>query len=66
MTRRAYLYFGATIVLGAILGGVGVYYFFWHTGRIQHPGGFNKGRAVAHGVYTHREQVVAVREARDA
>jgi len=48
MTRRAYLYFGATIVLGAILGGVGVYYFFWHTGRIQHPGGFNKGRAVAH------------------
>ena len=48
MTRRAYLYFGATIVLGAILGGVGVYYFFWHTGRIQHPGGFNKNRAVAH------------------
>jgi len=48
MTRRAYFYFGATIVLGAILGGVGVYYFFWHTGRIQHPGGFNKDRAVAH------------------
>jgi Spy/CpxP family protein refolding chaperone len=48
MTRRAYLYFGATIVLGAILGGVGVYYFFWHTGRIQRPGGFNKDRAVAH------------------
>ena len=48
MTRRAYLYFGATIVLGAILGGVGVYYFMWHTGRIQRPGGFNKDRAVAH------------------
>jgi Spy/CpxP family protein refolding chaperone len=48
MTRRAYLYFGATIVLGAILGGVGVYYFFWHSGRLQHPGGFNKDRAVAH------------------
>lgn len=48
MTRRAYLYFGATIVLGAILGGVGVYYFMWHTGRLQRPGGFNKDRAVAH------------------
>jgi Spy/CpxP family protein refolding chaperone len=47
MTRRVYLYFVATIVLGAILGGAGVYYFLWHTGRLQHPGGFNKDRAVA-------------------
>jgi len=48
MTRRVYLYFVVTIVLGAILGGVGVYYFLWYTGRIQHPHGFNKDRAVAH------------------
>jgi len=48
MTRRVYLYFVVTIVLGAILGGVGVYYFLWYTGRIQHPHGFNKDHAVAH------------------
>ena len=27
MNRRVYLYFLVTIVLGAILGGVGIYYF---------------------------------------
>ena len=48
MTRRVYLYFVVTIVLGAILGGVGVYYFLWYTGRLQHHGGFNKAHAVAH------------------
>jgi Spy/CpxP family protein refolding chaperone len=48
MTRRVYLYFVATVVLGAILGGVGVYYYLWHSGRLLHPGGFNKERAVAH------------------
>jgi Spy/CpxP family protein refolding chaperone len=48
MTRRAYLYFGATFFLGAVLGGVGVYYFLWHNGRLQHPGGFNKAHAEAH------------------
>jgi Spy/CpxP family protein refolding chaperone len=48
MTRRVYLYFIVTIILGAILGGSGVYYFLWHTGRLQHPGGFNKDHAVAH------------------
>jgi Spy/CpxP family protein refolding chaperone len=48
MTRRVYFYFAATIVLGAILGGAGVYYFLWNTGRLQHHGGFNKERAVAH------------------
>jgi Spy/CpxP family protein refolding chaperone len=47
MTRRVYLYFVATMVLGAILGGAGVYYFLWHTGRLQHPGGFNKDHAMA-------------------
>jgi Spy/CpxP family protein refolding chaperone len=48
MTRRVYCYFAATFILGAILGGAGVYYFLWHTGRLQHPEGFNKDRAVAH------------------
>lgn len=48
MTRRIYLYFFATAILGAILGGVGVYYFLWNSGRLQHHGGFNKDRAVAH------------------
>ncbi len=41
MTRRVYLYFIATIILGAVLGGVGVYYYLWDTGRLMHPGGFN-------------------------
>jgi Spy/CpxP family protein refolding chaperone len=48
MTRRVYLYFFATIILGGILGGVGVYYFLWDTGRLTHPGGFHKDIAVAH------------------
>ncbi len=48
MTRRAYLYFTLTIVLGAVLGGVGVYYYLWHFGRIMHPDGFNKARAEEH------------------
>jgi Spy/CpxP family protein refolding chaperone len=48
MTRRIYLYFFVTIILGAVLGGVGAYYFLWYTGRLQHPHGFNKDHAVAH------------------
>ena len=48
MTRRVYLYFVVTIILGAVLGGVGVYYFLWYTGRIQHPRGFSKERAITH------------------
>jgi len=36
MTRRVYFYFVATIVLGAVLGGLGVYYSLWYTGRLQH------------------------------
>jgi len=48
MTRRIYLYFFVTIILGGILGGVGVYYFLWETGRLTHRGGFNRDRAVAH------------------
>ncbi len=46
MTRRVYLYFISTFILGAVLGGVGVYYFLWNTGRLVHPGGFNRQAAV--------------------
>jgi Spy/CpxP family protein refolding chaperone len=46
MTRRVYLYFIITICLGAVLGGVGVYYYLWNTGRLVHPGGFNATAAV--------------------
>ncbi len=46
MTRRVYLYFVATIILGAVLGGVGVYYYLWDTGRLVHPGGFHKEAAI--------------------
>jgi hypothetical protein len=48
MSRRVYLYFLITAVLGATLGGVGVYYFLWNTGRLQHRSGFNKDRALSH------------------
>ncbi len=48
MTRRVYVYFLATFALGAILGGVGVYYYYWYTGRLLHHTGFDKDRAVAH------------------
>ncbi len=33
MTRRAYLYFVITFVIGIILGGIGTYYYAWNTGR---------------------------------
>lgn len=33
MTRRAYLYFVITFIIGVILGGAGVYYYAWCTGH---------------------------------
>jgi len=48
MNRRIYLYFILTIVLGAILGGVGTYYFLWYNGHLQRPHGFNKDHAMEH------------------
>jgi Spy/CpxP family protein refolding chaperone len=44
MTRRVYLYFVVTFLLGVLLGGMGVYYFGWSTGRWHR--GFSKERAV--------------------
>jgi len=48
MTRRVYLYFTMTFILGGVLGGACTYYYLWHTGRLQHAGGFNKAHAEAH------------------
>lgn len=48
MTRRVYLYFCVTFILGSILGGLGVYYFLWNTGRLTHRGGFDKNHAITH------------------
>jgi len=47
MTRRVYLYFVVTIILGAVLGGVGVYYYLWYNGRLQHSTS-TKNERVAH------------------
>jgi len=40
MSPRAYVYFALTFVLGAILGGVSVYYYAWNTGHWRRP--FNR------------------------
>jgi len=37
MSRRAYLYFALTFLLGAILGGGCVYYYAWSTGHWHRP-----------------------------
>lgn len=44
MTRRAYLYFVLTFLLGVIVGGSSVYFYGWHSGRWHRP--FNRGRVV--------------------
>ncbi len=45
MTRRVYLYFALTFILGIIIGGSGVYYYAWSTGWRR---GFNRERVVNH------------------
>jgi Spy/CpxP family protein refolding chaperone len=44
MTRRAYLYFIVTFLLGVIVGGAGVLFYGWYGGRWHH--GFDKQRIV--------------------
>lgn len=44
MTRRAYLYFAITFVLGVIMGGAGVFYYGWYSGRWRHD--FDPNRVV--------------------
>ncbi len=46
MTRRVYLYFAATFLLGAIIGGAAVYYYAWNTGHWHR--GFNRERVIQH------------------
>ena len=33
MTRRAYLYFAVTFVLGVVVGGCGVFFYAWYSGH---------------------------------
>ena len=33
MTRRAYLYFTVTFVLGVVVGGCGMFFYAWHSGH---------------------------------
>jgi hypothetical protein len=40
MSRRAYLYFALTFLLGVIVGGACVYYYGWSTGHWHRP--FNR------------------------
>jgi flagellar biosynthesis chaperone FliJ len=40
VSRRAYVYFALTFLLGAIVGGACVYYYAWSTGRWRPP--FNR------------------------
>jgi flagellar biosynthesis chaperone FliJ len=40
MSRRAYLYFALTFLLGVILGGTCVYYYAWSAGHWRRP--FNR------------------------
>ena len=37
MSRRAYLYFVLTFLLGVIVGGASVYYYAWSTGHWHRP-----------------------------
>ena len=45
MSRRAYLYFAMTFLLGAIVGGTCVYYYAWSTGHWRRP--FNRQKFVS-------------------
>ncbi len=46
MTRRAYIYFALTFLLGIVVGGAGVFYYVWHTGGWRRPP--SKERVVRH------------------
>lgn len=37
MTRRAYVYFVVTFLIGVAVGGAGVYYYGWSAGKWRHP-----------------------------
>ena len=46
MTRRAYLYFALTFLLGVVVGGAAFFFYGWHTGHWHR--GFDKDRIVRH------------------
>jgi hypothetical protein len=46
MTRRAYLYFAVTFVLGVVVGGCGMFFYAWHTGHWHRE--FDRQRVVRH------------------
>jgi Spy/CpxP family protein refolding chaperone len=46
MTRRAYLYFIVTFLLGIIVGGASVFFYGWYGGRWRYDRGFDKQRIV--------------------
>jgi hypothetical protein len=46
MTRRVYVYFVLTFLLGAILGGAGTFFFTWYTGHWHMR--FDRQRLVDH------------------
>ena len=46
MSRRVYVYFLLTFLLGAIIGGTCVYYYAWSSGHWHRP--FNKASFVSH------------------
>lgn len=44
MTRRAYLYFVITFLIGIVVGGAGMYYYAWSAGKWRHP--FNESKFI--------------------
>ena len=42
MTRRAYIYFVLTFLLGIILGGSGVFFYGWYSGHWRHEFDLNR------------------------
>jgi Spy/CpxP family protein refolding chaperone len=45
VTRRAYVYFALTFILGVIVGGAGLFYYGWYSGRWKRD--FDVNRVVA-------------------
>jgi hypothetical protein len=46
MARRAYLYFAVTFVLGAVVGGCGIFFYGWYSGHWHRE--FDRQRVVRH------------------
>jgi Spy/CpxP family protein refolding chaperone len=46
MTRRVYLYFAVTFLLGAIIGAAALFFYAWNTGHWHR--GFSRARLVEH------------------